>query len=153
MIRFGGGGFLEEGFDFLKEALAEGLELFFADAADVEQLGIGCRTLARHVAELMERVGLPREFAGRRGAQAGIFMPAHPRVGATFRQEYFKGHAEDHVQIVTIRGRRMKTKEWTPLEPGVLDHKFYARGIGTVLEQTVKGGVERNELVSFSAPS
>ena len=41
------------------------------------------------------------------------------------------------------------TKEWTPLEPGVLDHKFYLRGVGTVLEQTVKGGDERNELVSY----
>jgi hypothetical protein len=41
------------------------------------------------------------------------------------------------------------TKEWTPLEPGVIDHKFYVRGVGTVLEQTVRGGSERNELVSF----
>src|SRR5581483_6315187 len=39
------------------------------------------------------------------------------------------------------------TQEWTPLEPGVLDHKLYVRGIGTVLEQTEKGGNERNELV------
>ena len=46
--------------------------------------------------------------------------------------------------------RALLTKEWTPLEPGVLDHKYYARGIGTVLEQTVKGGDERNELVSFA---
>jgi hypothetical protein len=45
--------------------------------------------------------------------------------------------------------RRLLTKEWTPLEPGVLDHKFYVRGIGTVLEQTIKGGSERNALVSF----
>jgi len=45
--------------------------------------------------------------------------------------------------------RALKTKEWTPLEPDVLDHKYYVRGIGTVLENTVKGGVERNELVSF----
>jgi hypothetical protein len=43
----------------------------------------------------------------------------------------------------------MLTKEWTPLEPDVLDHKFYARGIGTVLEETVKGGDECNVLVSF----
>jgi hypothetical protein len=42
------------------------------------------------------------------------------------------------------------TQEWTPLEPGVLDHKMYARGIGTVLEQTEKGGNERNELVSVT---
>jgi hypothetical protein len=46
--------------------------------------------------------------------------------------------------------RALLTKEWTPLEPGVVDHKYYVRGIGTVLEHTVKGGSERNELVSFS---
>jgi len=48
----------------------------------------------------------------------------------------------------TFRGA-MLTKEWTSLEPRVIDHKYYVRGIGTVLEQTVKGGNERNELVSF----
>jgi hypothetical protein len=52
------------------------------------------------------------------------------------------------VPLKTFRSA-MLTKEWTPLEPGVLDHKYYARGIGTVLEQTVRGGDERNELVSF----
>jgi hypothetical protein len=72
---------------------------------------------------------------------------------------YLKGEAEDHFQVVAIgveatvpfKGFHgaMLTKEWTPLEPGVIDHKYYARGIGTVLEQTVEGGNERNELVSF----
>jgi hypothetical protein len=52
------------------------------------------------------------------------------------------------VPFSAFRGA-MLTKEWTPLEPGVIDHKFYVRGIGTVLEDTVKGGVERNELVAF----
>ena len=42
------------------------------------------------------------------------------------------------------------TEEWTPLEPAVLDHKFYVRGVGNVLEQSVKGPNERNELVSFT---
>jgi hypothetical protein len=37
-----------------------------------------------------------------------------------------------------------------PLEPGVVDHKLYVRGIGTVLEQTVRGGDERLQLVSVS---
>ena len=41
----------------------------------------------------------------------------------------------------------MLTEEWTPLEPGVLDHKYYIRGIGTVLEKSVKGPAERNTLV------
>ena len=38
--------------------------------------------------------------AGRDGARAGIFMPARPRVGQSFRQEFYRGHAEDHFQIV-----------------------------------------------------
>ena len=44
------------------------------------------------------------------------------------------------------------TQEWTPLEPGVLDHKLYVRGVGTVREETVKGGAERNVLVSLRRP-
>jgi hypothetical protein len=98
-------------------------------------------------------------MAGASGAKPGIFMFARPRVGDSARQEYLKGEAEDHFQVVAIgvtaavpfksfRGA-MLTKEWTPLEPSVIDHKYYVRGIGTVLEQTVKGGNERNELVSF----
>jgi hypothetical protein len=86
-------------------------------------------------------------------------MFAHPRPGRRARQEYYKGEAEDHFQVVAIdepasvpfRSFRhtMLTKEWTPLEPGLIDHKYYARWIGTVLERTVKGGDEVNELVSF----
>ncbi len=33
----------------------------------------------------------------------------------------------------------------------MIDHKFYVRGVGTVKEQTVKGGDELNELVSVTA--
>jgi hypothetical protein len=98
--------------------------------------------------------------AGKDGAKPGIFMFADPEVGEMARQEYLKGQAEDHFQVLA-RGRTAKvpfkpfqnallTKEWTPLEPGVIDHKYYARGIGTVLEQTVAGGDERNELVGFT---
>jgi hypothetical protein len=96
--------------------------------------------------------------AGRDGAQPGIYMPARPVPGRTGRQEYYKGHAEDHFEILSLHARvhvpytsshsALLTKEWTPLEPGVIDHKLYVRGIGTVLEQTVKGGDERLELVS-----
>jgi hypothetical protein len=96
--------------------------------------------------------------AGRDGARAGVYMPAHPQVGQSGRQEFYKGHAEDHFQVVSLSAsvhvryvsstKALLTKEWTPLEPGVLDHKYYVRGIGTVLEQTVKGGDERNALVA-----
>jgi hypothetical protein len=96
---------------------------------------------------------------GRNGARPGIFMPAHPRVGQSFRQEYLKGHAEDHFKVAGLRAsvsvpfvsssHAMRTTEWSPLEPKVLDAKFYVRGIGNVSEKTVKGGDERLELVSF----
>jgi hypothetical protein len=101
-------------------------------------------------------------LAGVHGARAGIYMPAVPTIGATGRQEYLKGHAEDHFRVVALNAhvstpeitssRALLTEEWTPLEPGVLDHKFYVRGVGTVLEQTVKGGDERNALVSVHFP-
>jgi hypothetical protein len=97
-------------------------------------------------------------LAGRDGAKPGIFMPANPRVGDAHRQEFYKGHAEDHFRVLSLAARvkvpgarsarALLTKETTPLEPGVVDHKYYVRGIGTVLEQTVKGGDERNVLVS-----
>jgi hypothetical protein len=100
--------------------------------------------------------------AGRDGAQAGIFMTARPAVGQSRRQEYYKDHADDHFAVVSLRARvsvpytssdhALLTKEWTPLEPGTLDHKYYVRGIGNVKEVTVKGPTERNELVSVHRP-
>jgi hypothetical protein len=81
--------------------------------------------------------------AGVDGARAGIFMPAHPKLGQSFRQEFLKGHAEDHFQVIRLSGPSMTTKEWTPLEPDTLDHKGYKRGTGLVKEETVKGGNER----------
>jgi hypothetical protein len=97
--------------------------------------------------------------AGVQGARGGIAMPAHPRVGRAYRQEYYAGHAEDHARVLSRDDqvevpaghykRALLTKEWTPLEPDVLEYKLYAPGVGVVLESTVSGGAERNELVSF----
>ena len=95
--------------------------------------------------------------AGVRGAKAGIYIPGHPRLGQTGLQESLKGHAEDHFKIIGLFGtvappgkaNTLLTKEWTPLEPRVIDHKMYVRGIGTVLEQSQRGPNERNELISI----
>jgi hypothetical protein len=97
--------------------------------------------------------------AGRAGALPGIYFPAHPKVGQTGRQEFYRGHAEDHFQVLSLHTfvkvpyvttqKALLTKEWTALEPAVLDHKLYVRGVGTVLEQSVKGPNERNALVSI----
>ena len=86
--------------------------------------------------------------AGVNGARPGVFMPAHPRAGQSFAQEHAKGVAEDHFRVVSVGATRLETREWTPLEPGVLDKKVYARGTGTELEQTIKGGDEYLKLVA-----
>jgi hypothetical protein len=87
--------------------------------------------------------------AGVHGARPGILMPAHPRLGQSGRQEFYRGRAEDHYRVAALFGSNaVLTAEWTPLEPGVLDHKLYVRGVGLVVERTVKGGDELNELVS-----
>ena len=100
--------------------------------------------------------------AGRNGAKPGIYMPAHPTPGRSGRQEFYKGHAEDHFQVLSLSAsvktpavasqQAILIKEWTPLEPDVIDHKFYVRGIGVVKEQAVKGATERNILVAYQRP-
>jgi hypothetical protein len=98
--------------------------------------------------------------AGVAGARAGVIMPARPREGAAFVQEDAPGHAEDRFRIVdlrasvsvpfgTWRGTAMRTRETSPLEPRVVDAKWYVAGIGPVREATVRGPVERAALVAF----
>ena len=92
------------------------------------------------------------------GGRAGIFMPGQPKLGQTGLQEFLKGHAEDHFKVIGLfntvapagEANTLLTKEWTPLEPKVIDHKMYVRGIGTVLEQSQRGPNERNELISVT---
>jgi len=97
-------------------------------------------------------------LSGRDGASAGVYMPANPSVGESGRQEHYAGHADDRFRVLDLNAtvttpfvsssRALLTKEWTPLEPGVVDHKLYVRGIGNVREETVKGGDERAVLVT-----
>jgi hypothetical protein len=80
--------------------------------------------------------------AGVDGAKPGIVMQSHPKVGQSYRQEYYPGEAEDMAKVislnesVTVRygsfDHVLETKEWTPLEPSYHEHKYYARGVGQV---------------------
>jgi hypothetical protein len=99
--------------------------------------------------------------AGVDGAQPGIAMPARPKAGLRYRQEYYKGHAEDKAQVLSLAeqvevpfghfrpGRVLMTRDLNPLEAKILEYKFYARGIGPVLAVGVSGGSDREELVSY----
>jgi hypothetical protein len=87
--------------------------------------------------------------AGVDGAQPGIVMPADPRVGDTYRQEYYEGEAEDMAEIVGLEvsvtlsdGRSfscLKVHEWNPFEADSHEYKYYTPGAGLVLESGVDG--------------
>ena len=100
--------------------------------------------------------------AGVAGAQAGLVMPARPRVGDGYAQEYRQGVAEDRGEILALDERRVvplgtyddlvQTEDTTPLEPGLVERKYYARGVGLVLEERVAGGSGTVELVELRRP-
>ncbi|HEU5455994.1 MAG TPA: hypothetical protein VFU85_09960, partial [Nocardioides sp.] len=97
--------------------------------------------------------------AGIDGAQAGLVMPAQPRVGDGYQQENSPGLAEDRAEVLSVDESVnvefgsftdvVQTEDTSPLEPGLVEHKYYAPGVGLILEQTVLGGAERLELVAY----
>jgi hypothetical protein len=97
--------------------------------------------------------------AGVNGAQPGVIMEAHPQVNDHYFQEQAAPLAEDEAIVLSLRATAavplarftncLLTKEFTQLEPGNIEHKFYARGIGFVLGVVAKGGKERLALVNI----
>jgi hypothetical protein len=97
--------------------------------------------------------------AGEDGAKPGIVMRASPLVGKTDRQEFLLAEAEDAVTVlalnvsVNLQSGHFKgclqTEEFTPLEPGAKEHKFFAPGVGLVLSIDLETG-EQMELVSVT---
>jgi len=95
--------------------------------------------------------------AGVNGAKPGIVMLANPRPGESYRQEFAEGVAEDMARVFRLNasvsvpygdfGNCLETKEWTPLEPGHVEQKFYAPGVGLVLVLEHHGKIVRVELV------
>ena len=106
-------------------------------------------------AELVEIEGSFKH--GRDGDKAGLLFPGDPRVGDAYRQEWSAGNAEDVAMVLSTSygyGNDSEldefapeglvellcdddcvvTKEWTPLEPGVVEYKYFAPGIGPFLE-------------------
>ena len=99
--------------------------------------------------------------AGVGGALPGIVMPADPTVGDAYRQEFLRGEAEDMAEVIGTGGRQrvpagsfddlVTTRDWTPLEPDVVEEKQYAPGVGMIRETTV-GAEGAVELVEFTPP-
>jgi hypothetical protein len=99
---------------------------------------------------------------GRDGGQAGVVLPGRPRPGCGYREEHLAGEAEDRARVLA-RGEAMDsptglhrgllhTANWTPLEPGLLENKLYARGVGPVVELGIAPVPSRADLVSVTWP-
>ncbi len=100
--------------------------------------------------------------AGVDGAQAGIAIPANPEPGMAYRQEYYKGVAEDKGAVITVGEEQVEvpfghfntdilmTRDLVPLEPRVQELKFYAPDVGPLLSVHTDGAGGRAELVSYT---
>lgn len=94
------------------------------------------------------------------GALAGIVMLADPAPGDSYRQEYYPGEAEDLGEVLRV-GETKKigigiytdvvvTEDWNPLEPGTIENKYYAPGVGNIYSEHTRGDSETVELVEFT---
>ena len=93
------------------------------------------------------------------GAEPGVVVPASPKQGMTYREEYYAGQAEDGGEILSLTAHAhvpygtfdhvLQTRNFTPIEPDLIEEKFYVSGVGPVLEITVTGGSDRTELLRY----
>ena len=87
-------------------------------------------------------------------------MEAYPAVGDFYRQEFSLDTAEDIAEVLSLkesvtapyRSRPfapvLETEETSPLEPGAVEHKFYAAVVGNLLTIDLNTG-ERSELIQI----
>jgi hypothetical protein len=98
--------------------------------------------------------------AGRERAEAGILLPFDPQPGDIIRQEFSQTDAEDVIEILAIDATEsspgascssncLMTRDFTPLEPGAEENKFYAPGVGLIVE-IKPGTTERLQLAEFT---
>lgn len=141
---------------FLNSVLEERTRDYYAQdrCGNVWYFGEDTATLDRHGNVISTEGSF---HAGIDGAQPGVFMQAMPEVGRLFRQEWYRGHAEDTYKAVDLSTPKsvpygsfqhaLRTRETTALEPNVVDNKWYVRGIGQVEELAVKGPREKLVLI------
>jgi hypothetical protein len=98
--------------------------------------------------------------AGKSGSP-GIFMLANPEVGLQYKQEDAPGIAEDVGKVTSLSepvavsfgtyDGCLQVDEWSLVEAGPRDHKFYKSGVGLVLEVLSRGkkNTERVELTAI----
>lgn len=102
--------------------------------------------------------------SGAQGARAGVVMLGDPKTGTPrYRQEYRKGITEDRGKVVSVsdtlcvpyrcfNGNVLVIDETSPVEPGVVERKWYAPGVGMIRWNITKGEPEHGSLVRLVAP-
>jgi hypothetical protein len=100
--------------------------------------------------------------AGIDDALPGILMPGNPKMGMKYQQEYYEDEAEDMAMVInlnkTVETKMgtfegcLETMEWTPIELGEREHKFYKPGMGLILELKPREGRIAIELVEIEEP-
>jgi hypothetical protein len=100
--------------------------------------------------------------AGVGGGQAGLAMAAIPRVGDGYRKEFQPGVAEDRAAVLALDGTAkveygefddlVVIEETTPLDPGLIERRYYARGVGLVLVESRGTRTARMDLVDVTSP-
>lgn len=99
--------------------------------------------------------------AGRDGDKGGVLLPAVPVVGDYFRQELSVGNAEDIIEILATDGAEtsvvadcnascLVTRDFSPLDPEANENKYYAPGVGLIVEIDLTTG-DRVELIDYVA--
>ena len=128
------------------------------DNGNIWYLGEAVRNYEK--GKLVDRAGSFE--AGVDGAQPGVVMPAHPQPGQSYRQEYYKGKAEDKGAVITVGKEQVQvpyghfnrdvlmTRDLVPTEPKVQELKFYAKDVGPLLTLHTDGPGGRGVLVSYT---
>jgi hypothetical protein len=103
-------------------------------------------------------------FGGARHAKPGVIMLAHPRLKLpAYQQEFAPSIATDKGRVIRFHQSvcvplgcfrdTMEIEETSPLDPGVVEHKYFVLGIGLVRSDIVQGDPGESNLVSTTPPS
>jgi hypothetical protein len=130
-----GGELVEDTYDWYAQDLEGNVWYFGEDSNEIEG------------GEIVSKEGSWE--SGQDGALPGIIMFANPISGLWYRQEYYKGEAEDVAQVLSLNEsitvpygtftNCLQTAEWSTLNNKVIEHKYYAPGVGMLRAVAVKG--------------
>lgn len=97
--------------------------------------------------------------AGVNEAEPGIVMEANPKIGDSYRQEYYKGEAEDMADVIALNEsvtvpygtfkNCLKTRDWSKIDSTLNEYKYYCSDVNAVVLEVVVDSGERTELISI----